>query len=562
MNAASGEVNIRRKLGKSTTEDNNVSSVTPTPTPPLPLPQNNNNPSTVNNKPITSQSQPPSSIQSPTQSSPLPSSQSYAAPPPPSSREKETAPSPLIYFQANELEREFPHIARGSFGTVYRGTAKGIPGVVVIKDIDIINHQSITDWQRELSTMSNTQNPYIVKLFGYSSTNKILTIVMEYVVNSDLFSLLHKNRMKQQQQLSFLQRLRMARHIALALQFIHSHNIMHRDIKSMNILVTEDYKCKLTDFGCAKFIIGGGANNENPSIFQTSNSGTPFWMAPEVKRGNYYSFSADIYSLGVVFYELFELSLPLYDESRSTILLPNHTFQSSSVVLPCLHINPLKRPTASQVVEVLNSMFTSMIMEVKKYYIALSPSHKQELELILSSSSSSSSSSTQCDGEGLSSNEIMKVYWFLSKKQPSFVDSIIHKVFDFGYSNSQSQSPSPSSSFLGQQQQQQPVQNNISNRQFAIQAFTKKLMANNDNNNGGVGGGVVVGGGGSMSGKTALSLLEELFSKMDKSLIYSVFQSLLPPSSSSSSISNVLVDQQMFLTVYDKLCEMCNINNK
>jgi len=107
--------------------------------------------------------------------------------------------------------------------------------------------------------------------------------------------------------LSLLQRLRMARHCSLGILVLHKNRIIHRDIKSMNVLVTEDYSCKITDFGCAKLL---DKTTRRANIHQTAR-GTPLWMAPEVAREADFGFPADIYSLGVMLFEIFERDLPV-----------------------------------------------------------------------------------------------------------------------------------------------------------------------------------------------------------------------------------------------------------
>lgn len=141
----------------------------------------------------------------------------------------------------------------------------------------------------------------------------------------DLFGVLHKKADKHP--LSLIQRMRMSRHCALGIQVLHNNKIIHRDVKSMNVLVNKDYNCKVTDFGCSK------VSNEF-SAFNTVNTGTllfvvswltfkgtPLWMAPEVKTGNY-SYPSDIYSLGLVLYELFERKLPMFDPNTQITTLP------------------------------------------------------------------------------------------------------------------------------------------------------------------------------------------------------------------------------------------------
>jgi len=185
---------------------------------------------------------------------------------------------------------------------------------------------------------------------------------------------------------------------------------MHRDVKSMNVLVSEDYACKLTDFGCAKLV-------SDREIYNTINSGTPLWMAPEVKRGQYH-FSADVYSLGLVLYELFEKKLPDYDQMRQTISLPP-SFQSASVVIPCLNVSPERRPTAHQVVAVLEKMISNIVKSVQK----LLPQAEQdkiqtETQLL-----------NQQDTSDMLENELLVLYRHLLSKSPREVDRLINEAF-------------------------------------------------------------------------------------------------------------------------------------
>ena len=99
---------------------------------------------------------------------------------------------------------------------------------------------------------------------------------LHHVYDMILLAVLHKKADKHP--LSLVQRMRMARHCALGFSVLHNNGIMHRDVKSMNILVTEDYSCKITDFGCSKLI-------GQQAMLMTMGTGTLLWMAPEVKTG-------------------------------------------------------------------------------------------------------------------------------------------------------------------------------------------------------------------------------------------------------------------------------------
>jgi hypothetical protein len=198
----------------------------------------------------------------------------------------------------------------------------------------------------------------------------------------------------------------------------------------MNILVSQDYSCKLTDFGCAKLVA-------DTQYLNTYNSGTPLWMAPEVKRG-IYSFSADVYSLGLVLYELFENRLPLYDTKRNAVQIPTN-FHSASVILPCLDGNPPNRPTVNEVVVVLDVLIQSIVRAVQ----SLLPEDEQMMIL------SENGNSTSLE------DEIQIMYRHLLSKHPIEVDGLIQAAVS-------STSSSKSSSRKNGSSTPQPSRNNIS----------------------------------------------------------------------------------------------------
>jgi len=200
--------------------------------------------------------------------------------------------------------------------------------------------------------MNQNRCPYVVEVYGYVIFKSIISIIMEYMEAGNLFDLIHVKHTP----LSIVQRMRMARHCALGLSVLHSNNILHRDIKSMNVLLSSDYTCKLTDFGCAKTV------NNYPNILNTINSGTPLWMAPEVKMG-VYSFSADVYSLGLVLFEIFEQQLPQFDMTNMTVIIPQN-FESASVIFPCISSNPNERPSIKDVLGALSKVARNLLKNV------------------------------------------------------------------------------------------------------------------------------------------------------------------------------------------------------
>jgi len=155
-----------------------------------------------------------------------------------------------------------------------------------------------------------------------------------------------------------VQRMRMARHCAQGLRELHTYNILHRDIKSMNILLSEDFTCKITDFGCAKLVPNQSESNQ----LNTLNSGTPLWMAPEVKLGNY-GYPCDVYSLGLVLYEIFSSTLPTYDPRYQTVVMPQQ-YKFYSVIHACIRLDPNRRPRVTDLVDELNRAIDTVMRAV------------------------------------------------------------------------------------------------------------------------------------------------------------------------------------------------------
>jgi len=123
----------------------------------------------------------------------------------------------------------------------------------------------------------------------------------------------------------------------------------------MNILVSENFNCKITDFGMSKLI------TDDLELFNTANAGTPLWMAPEVKAG-VYGFPADVYSTGLVIYEILEEKLPVWDKTVDRVILPEN-FYFKSVVLPLTCNEASERLNAKQALEHYDTILVDSLIE-------------------------------------------------------------------------------------------------------------------------------------------------------------------------------------------------------
>lgn len=187
-------------------------------------------------------------------------------------------------------------LGEGSFSNVY--LAKCRETFVVAKIIkDNISKELVL---REIDIMSKLHHPNIVQFLGYIDDPFI--IVMEYIP----FNCLLINKLSNKQKINII------KDILKGLAYIHNRlpeALIHRDIKPSNILLTNSKSAKIADFGLSKFY--NIANKSNTNLYSlnnnlTSNTGTDPYIAPEIYQDIKYTNSVDIYSLGIMCYEIFE----------------------------------------------------------------------------------------------------------------------------------------------------------------------------------------------------------------------------------------------------------------
>ncbi|EGZ05702.1 hypothetical protein PHYSODRAFT_532919 [Phytophthora sojae] len=201
-------------------------------------------------------------------------------------------------------------LSRGAYGEVYAGLYNG--QLVAIKMLLQENRRSVRHLNEFLAEVKRTallDHPRIVRLVGVAWDSLTdLCGVLEYMEGGDLRALLDKLNVQGHHKGFDQEKVRIALHVAHALTYLHSLDlpVIHRDLKSKNILLSEDLDAKLTDFGVSR---------ERINETMTAGVGTSLWMAPEVMMGEKYDAKADIFSFGVVLSELDTHCLP-YDNAR------------------------------------------------------------------------------------------------------------------------------------------------------------------------------------------------------------------------------------------------------
>jgi serine/threonine protein kinase len=185
-------------------------------------------------------------------------------------------------------------LGQGAYGTVWK--AKWRNKDVAVKQLLLPNpsEQEKNEFKQEAAVMFQiaADSEHVARLYKITMQPQ-LSLVMELMPNGSLYELLQNNRDKP---LDWGIRYRLAMDISTGLEDIHSHGVLHRDLKSLNVLLDGNLRAKLTDFGLA--------TTKLTSSRHSSVQGTPHWMAPEVANGEPDSQGSDVYSLGMVFFEL------------------------------------------------------------------------------------------------------------------------------------------------------------------------------------------------------------------------------------------------------------------
>jgi len=192
-------------------------------------------------------------------------------------------------------------IGKGNFGEVYKGTYLGTD--VAIKKLFFVDDDFMQKYiEREMDTLTGLSHPNIVQLMGLCIETDDMYIITEFITGGDLRSKLKDKSFEMDWKL----RIEILRDIALAMNYLHSKSIMHRDLKSHNLLVGENWKVKVCDFGLARSAPSEGEETNNLMTIVGTNE----WMAPEVAMGESYDKSADVFSFGMVIYELITRDKP------------------------------------------------------------------------------------------------------------------------------------------------------------------------------------------------------------------------------------------------------------
>ncbi|MED6194576.1 hypothetical protein PIB30_029846 [Stylosanthes scabra] len=191
-------------------------------------------------------------------------------------------------------------IASGSCGDLYHGVYLGQDVAVKVMRSEQLNDALEDEFAQEVTILKQVHHKNVVRFIGACTKSPNLCIVTEYMPGGSLYDYLHKNH----NVLELSPLLKFAIDVCKGMEYLHRNNIIHRDLKTANLLMDTDNVVKVADFGVARFL--------NQEGVMTAETGTYRWMAPEVINHQPYDQKADVFSFSIVLWELVTAKVP-YD---------------------------------------------------------------------------------------------------------------------------------------------------------------------------------------------------------------------------------------------------------
>ncbi|KAK7289716.1 hypothetical protein RIF29_03577 [Crotalaria pallida] len=191
-------------------------------------------------------------------------------------------------------------IGEGGFGTVYKGKLSDGSLVAIKRAKKDVQNKHLSEFKNEINTLSRIEHLNLVRLYGYLEHGDEKIIVVEYVSNGTLREHLDGTR---GQVLEIGERLDIAIDVAHAVTYLHmytDHPIIHRDIKASNILITDNFRAKVADFGFARL----AAEDPDATHISTKVKGTAGYVDPDYLRTHQLTEKSDVYSFGVLLVEM------------------------------------------------------------------------------------------------------------------------------------------------------------------------------------------------------------------------------------------------------------------
>ncbi len=265
----------------------------------------------------------------------------------------------------------FERVGEGGMSVVYKAKDKLLNRFVAIKILkpEFINdHKFIDSFRRESQAAASLSHPNIVNIYDVGREGNIHYIVMELIQGKTL-----SDYIKEQGPMPYPKVIALSKQIAAALAFAHKNHIIHRDVKPHNVMITPNGTAKITDFGIAKAVNAATIVDNTEGII-----GSVHYFSPEQARGGYVDEKSDIYSLGIVMYEMLTGRVPFDGDNPVNIALmhingemvpPSKLVDGvppalEHIILKCTDKYPVNRfASADELIEALNNLeFVSTVV--------------------------------------------------------------------------------------------------------------------------------------------------------------------------------------------------------
>eukprot|EP00906_Rhabdomonas_costata_P035991 RCo050532 len=214
----------------------------------------------------------------------------------------------LVRYEDIEVMEQ---LGSGSFGTVFRGRMKRSKDLVAFKVFAVQDADMVASFRREVKMLSTLRHEHIVVFRGACIEIPHMCIVTEYMSQGNLYTKLHN----EEETLPWSLLIRWVRDIARGMNYLHTlcPPVIHRDLKSPNVLINDYNMIKLCDFGMAR-------TKQQTVIHTKGMGGSPLWMAPECLRGEAFAEKSDVYSFGVVMWEILTREVPWEDKEMIQLI--------------------------------------------------------------------------------------------------------------------------------------------------------------------------------------------------------------------------------------------------
>ena len=258
----------------------------------------------------------------------------------------------------------FERVGEGGMSVVYKAKDKLLNRFVAIKILkpEFINDPKFIDsFRRESQNAASMTHPNIVNIYDVGREGNIHYIVMELIEGRAL-----SDYIKEQGPMAYPKVIALSKQIAAALSFAHKNHIIHRDVKPHNVMITPNGTAKITDFGIAKAVNAATIVDNTDGIV-----GSVHYFSPEQARGGYVDEKSDIYSLGIVMYEMLTGQVPFDGDNPVNIALQHINGEMTPpskivsgvppalehIIMKCTDKYPINRyASADELIEALNNL--------------------------------------------------------------------------------------------------------------------------------------------------------------------------------------------------------------